>query len=196
KGSIKKKKVNELPVHSDHKIDGVIDNTASITQTTAGQEDSDDGFQPALTLRKRKKNVQAAQPQIKKYKGKEKAIDAPFLPGIRPVTTRDELAIIGKKVVTQKSEEIYFPDSWFDFRVNEKGNLYFRNLFVTRIRGFFPQNKDVFPGSSTKSQLYATYIRIMLQQKHISKRLDDAVKTKVLEHTDEMFTSEQASLKQ
>ncbi|CEI94136.1 hypothetical protein RMCBS344292_08357 [Rhizopus microsporus] len=36
----------------------------------------------------------------------------------------------------------------------------------------------------------------MLQQKHISKRLDDAVKTKVLELTDEMFTSEQASLKQ
>ncbi|RCH96586.1 hypothetical protein CU097_008698 [Rhizopus azygosporus] len=36
----------------------------------------------------------------------------------------------------------------------------------------------------------------MLQQKHISKRLGDAVKTKVLELTDEMFTSEQASLKQ
>ncbi|RCH90917.1 hypothetical protein CU097_009508 [Rhizopus azygosporus] len=36
----------------------------------------------------------------------------------------------------------------------------------------------------------------MLQQKHILKRLDDAVKTKVLELTNEMFTSEQASLKQ
>ncbi|CAO3691173.1 unnamed protein product [Rhizopus microsporus] len=68
-----------------------------------GQEDSDDDFRPALTLRKRKKNVQAAQPQIKKHKGKEMATDVPFLPGISPVTTRDELAIIGKKSCSDKN---------------------------------------------------------------------------------------------
>ncbi|KAI9245149.1 hypothetical protein EDC94DRAFT_418624 [Helicostylum pulchrum] len=37
---------------------------------------------------------------------------------------------------TQKSEEIYFPDSCFDFHVNEKGNLYFGSLYITRIQDF------------------------------------------------------------
>ncbi|GAA5799042.1 hypothetical protein HPULCUR_004451 [Helicostylum pulchrum] len=36
----------------------------------------------------------------------------------------------------------------------------------------------------------------MLEQKHISKLLDDTVKAEVLELVNEMFTSEQANLKQ
>ena len=86
-----------------------------------GQEDSDDDFRPALTLRKRKsmpyynKISKCNKPNIsqrkrssgpapdKEAQGKKMAIDAPFLPGISPVTTRDELAIIGKKVVVIKT---------------------------------------------------------------------------------------------
>ena len=40
---------------------------------------------------------------MKKHKGKEKTIDVPFLPGISSVTTRGELAIIGKKAVVIKT---------------------------------------------------------------------------------------------
>ncbi|KAG2232846.1 hypothetical protein INT48_006298 [Thamnidium elegans] len=36
----------------------------------------------------------------------------------------------------------------------------------------------------------------MLQRKHISRRLDDAIKAEVLELADEIFTSERASLRQ
>jgi hypothetical protein len=39
---------------------------------------------------------------------------------------------------TTKSEETYFPESEFDFRVDQKCNLYYGNLFIARIRGFFP----------------------------------------------------------
>ncbi|KAI9274976.1 hypothetical protein EDC94DRAFT_666624 [Helicostylum pulchrum] len=40
---------------------------------------------------------------------------------------------------TQKPEEVYFPDSRFDFRLDENCNLYYGNLFVVRIRSFSPQ---------------------------------------------------------
>ncbi|KAG1008285.1 hypothetical protein G6F27_006634 [Rhizopus arrhizus] len=61
---------------------------------------------------------------------------------------------------TTKSKEKYFPESEFDFRVDQK--------------------------ISVKSQLYATYLQTMLQQKHISERLDDNEKSKVLGVAKEM----------
>ncbi|KAG0995099.1 hypothetical protein G6F63_006997 [Rhizopus arrhizus] len=72
---------------------------------------------------------------------------------------------------TTKSKEAYFPESDFDFRVDQKCNLYYGNLFIARTRGFFPQPKNYSTDSSVKCQLYATYLQIMLQQKHISERL-------------------------
>ncbi|KAG1376449.1 hypothetical protein G6F61_007586 [Rhizopus arrhizus] len=78
------------------------------------------------------------------------------------------------------SKETYFPESEFDFRVDQKCNLYYGNLFIARIRGFFPQPENYSTDSSIKSQLYATYLQTMLQQKHISERLDDSEKSKVL----------------
>ncbi|KAG1148851.1 hypothetical protein G6F37_008979 [Rhizopus arrhizus] len=47
--------------------------------------------------------------------------------------------------------------------------------------------------SSVKSQLYATYLQTMLQQKHISERLDDSEKSKVLELAKEMYRRPQQS---
>ncbi|KAG1054613.1 hypothetical protein G6F43_003387 [Rhizopus delemar] len=47
------------------------------------------------------------------------------------------------------SKETYFPESEFDFRVDQKCNLYYGNLFIARIRGFFPQPKNYSTDSST-----------------------------------------------
>ncbi|KAI9247413.1 hypothetical protein EDC94DRAFT_643148 [Helicostylum pulchrum] len=53
---------------------------------------------------------------------------------------------------TQKSEEIHSPDSCFDFHVNEKGNLYFGGLYVTRIQDFPQQHNMVSLEKLTNSQ--------------------------------------------
>ncbi|KAG1162954.1 hypothetical protein G6F37_001678 [Rhizopus arrhizus] len=99
-----------------------------------------------------------------------------------------------KKVcTTTKSKETYFPESEFDFRVDQKCNLYYGNLFIARIRGFFPQPENYSTDSSVKSQLYPTYLQTMLQQKHISERLDDSEKSKVLELAKEMCRRPQQS---
>ncbi|EIE84513.1 hypothetical protein RO3G_09223 [Rhizopus delemar RA 99-880] len=49
---------------------------------------------------------------------------------------------------TTKSKETYFPESEFDFRVDQKCNLYYGNLFIAKIRGFFPQPKKYSTDSS------------------------------------------------
>ncbi|KAG0752776.1 hypothetical protein G6F24_013382 [Rhizopus arrhizus] len=94
---------------------------------------------------------------------------------------------------TTKSKETYFPESEFDFRVDQKCNLYYGNLFIARIRGFFPQPENYSTDSSVKSQLYTIYLQTMLQQKHISERLDDSEKSKVLELAKEMCRRPQQS---
>ncbi|KAG1389318.1 hypothetical protein G6F60_013392 [Rhizopus arrhizus] len=94
---------------------------------------------------------------------------------------------------TTKSKETYFPESEFDFRVDQKCNLYYGNLFIARIRGFFSQPENYSTDSSVKSQLYATYLQTMLQQKHISERLDDNEKSKVLGLAKEMYRRPQQS---
>ncbi|EIE79518.1 hypothetical protein RO3G_04223 [Rhizopus delemar RA 99-880] len=63
----------------------------------------------------------------------------------------------------------------------------------SKISGFFPHPKNYPTDSSVKSQLYATYLQIMLQQKHISERLDDSEKSKVLGLAKEMYRRSQKS---
>jgi hypothetical protein len=94
---------------------------------------------------------------------------------------------------TTKSKETYFSESEFDFRVDQKCNLYYENLFIARIRGFFLQPENYSTNSSVNSQLYATYLQTMLQQKHISERLDDNEKSKVLGLAKEMCRRSQQS---
>ncbi|KAG1157186.1 hypothetical protein G6F37_006929 [Rhizopus arrhizus] len=94
---------------------------------------------------------------------------------------------------TTKSKETYLSESEFDFRVDQKCNLYYGNLFIARIRGFFPQPENYSTDSSVKSQLYATYLQTMLQQKHISERLDDSEKSKVLGLAKEEYRQPQQS---
>ncbi|KAG1447675.1 hypothetical protein G6F55_011001 [Rhizopus delemar] len=94
---------------------------------------------------------------------------------------------------TIKSIEIYFPESEFDFRVDQKCNLYYGNLLIAKICGFFPQPKNYSTDGSLKSQLYAIYLQIMLQQKHISERLDDNEKSKVLGLAKKMYRRSQKS---
>ncbi|EIE85196.1 hypothetical protein RO3G_09906 [Rhizopus delemar RA 99-880] len=52
---------------------------------------------------------------------------------------------------TTKSKETYFPESEFDFRVDQKCNLYYGNLFIARIDGFFPQPENYSTDSLTIS---------------------------------------------
>lgn len=86
---------------------------------------------------------------------------------------------------TKSSKDLYFPGSLFDFRVDEKSNLYFGHLFVLNIRGIIPS-----PETQTQFQLYHTYLQLMLQQRHISERLDDKVENTVLELAEKMMTDE------
>ncbi|EIE79429.1 hypothetical protein RO3G_04134 [Rhizopus delemar RA 99-880] len=79
-----------------------------------------------------------------------------------------------------KSKETCFPESEFDFRVDQKWNLYYENLLIARTRGFFPQLENYSTDNSIKSQLYVTYLQIRLQQKHIPEKLDDSEKSKAL----------------
>ncbi|KAG1291164.1 hypothetical protein G6F66_008042 [Rhizopus arrhizus] len=94
---------------------------------------------------------------------------------------------------TTKSKETYFLESEFDFGVDQKYNLYYRNLFIARIHGFFPQHENYSTDSSVKSQQYAIYLQTMLQQKHISERLDDSEKSKFVVLTKEVYRRPQQS---
>ncbi|KAI7907664.1 uncharacterized protein BX663DRAFT_528421 [Cokeromyces recurvatus] len=92
---------------------------------------------------------------------------------------------------TKSSEVLYFPGSLFSFRVDEKSNLDFGHLFVLNIRGVVSS-----PDTRTQSQLYHMYLQLMLQQRHISERLDDGVKNTVLELAEKMIADEEVNLKQ
>ncbi|KAI7904686.1 uncharacterized protein BX663DRAFT_541673 [Cokeromyces recurvatus] len=92
---------------------------------------------------------------------------------------------------TKSSKDLYFPGSLFDFCVDEKSNLYFRHLFVLNIQDIVSS-----PDTRTQSQPYHTYLQLMLQQRHISERLDDGVKNTVLELAEKMIVDEEVNLKQ
>ncbi|KAG1396106.1 hypothetical protein G6F60_009829 [Rhizopus arrhizus] len=77
---------------------------------------------------------------------------------------------------TTKSKETYFLESEFDFQVDQKCNLYYGNLFIARICGFFSQPENYSTDSSLKPQL-----------------LDDSEKSKVLGLAKEMYRRPQQS---
>ncbi|KAG1136588.1 hypothetical protein G6F37_011842 [Rhizopus arrhizus] len=58
---------------------------------------------------------------------------------------------------------------------------------------FFPQTENYSTDSSVKPQLYTIYLQTMLQQKHISERLDNSEKSKVLGLAKEMCRQPQQS---
>ncbi|KAG2210265.1 hypothetical protein INT47_003250 [Mucor saturninus] len=82
---------------------------------------------------------------------------------------------------TLKPQEIsYFPESEFSFRVDHKCNLYYGNIFISRICGFFPQPQNFSNDRIINPQFYAVYLEMMLSQKHISQRFDDDVKRRII----------------
>ncbi|GAA5794730.1 hypothetical protein HPULCUR_000076 [Helicostylum pulchrum] len=164
-----------------------------LDETLTGQKDQDTlEFCEKLTKPTVIKNSEAL---LSKEQSSTVDVDK-FLRYINARASMDKVLSQYYGTETQKSEEIHSPDSCFDFHVNEKGNLYFGGLYVTRIQDFPQQHNMVSLEKLTNSQWYATYIRIMIQQTHISRRLDDAVKAEVLALANEMFTSEQAGLRQ
>ncbi|KAG2192045.1 hypothetical protein INT47_006692 [Mucor saturninus] len=80
---------------------------------------------------------------------------------------------------TYNTTKVYFPDSCFEFKVTNKGKLYFGNLYVTRIPGYYPQPQAP-PDDYTNFQMYATYLDIMMQQNHVKRRLNDMEKAEIL----------------
>ncbi|KAI7895473.1 uncharacterized protein EV154DRAFT_573288 [Mucor mucedo] len=80
---------------------------------------------------------------------------------------------------TYNTTQVYFPDSCFEFKVTNKGELYFGNLYVTRIRGYYPQPQAP-PDDFTNFQMYATYLDIMMQQNHVKRRLNNTEKAEIL----------------
>lgn len=77
-----------------------------------------------------------------------------------------------------KHNRRYFPDYLTEYPIQGKGNLYFGDLFVAHIRGYFPQKESA--DESGTLDLYANYLDIMLKQRHISIRLDDSVKNTLI----------------
>ncbi|CEP15153.1 hypothetical protein [Parasitella parasitica] len=80
---------------------------------------------------------------------------------------------------TAKSITEFYPESQFDFKVDQKCNLYYENLFVAKIRGFYPQPEHEPNDITLKSHMYHTYLQIMLNQKHISERLNSEKRRKI-----------------
>ncbi|KAI8064812.1 uncharacterized protein B0P05DRAFT_554441 [Gilbertella persicaria] len=70
--------------------------------------------------------------------------------------------------------ESYFPGSVTEFSIR-RGCLYYGDLFVINFRGYYPQPKDT-TSTTTDLNLYATYLEIMLKQKHIAQRLTATTK--------------------
>ncbi|CEG77330.1 hypothetical protein RMATCC62417_12104 [Rhizopus microsporus] len=94
---------------------------------------------------------------------------------------------------TVQTKQTYFSNHCFDFHLKNKADLYFGHLFVARIRGYFPQSDE-----STSIDMHATYLELMIKQRHISDRLDNNDKAKLFEIVAKMSkeSSDQGSLKQ
>ncbi|KAI7904973.1 uncharacterized protein BX663DRAFT_484320 [Cokeromyces recurvatus] len=93
---------------------------------------------------------------------------------------------------TLRTTKTYFPDSVTNFSIQGKGLLYFGELFVTKIRGCYPQNKNPID-SSTSLHLYATYLKIMINQKHVARRLDSREKDSLIKIIQRMLNSNDES---
>lgn len=94
---------------------------------------------------------------------------------------------------TLQTKQTYFSNHCFDFHLKNKANLYFGHLFVAKIRGYFPQSNE-----PTSIDMHATYLELIIKQRHISERLDNDDKAKLLEIVAKMSkeSSDQDSLKQ
>ncbi|ORE09056.1 hypothetical protein BCV72DRAFT_321325 [Rhizopus microsporus var. microsporus] len=88
---------------------------------------------------------------------------------------------------TLQTKQTYFSNHCFDFHLKNKADLYFGHL------GYFPQ-----PNESTGIDMHATYLELMIKQRHISERLDNGGKAKLLGIVAKMSkeSSDQDSLKQ
>ncbi|KAI8083294.1 uncharacterized protein B0P05DRAFT_610463 [Gilbertella persicaria] len=75
---------------------------------------------------------------------------------------------------TMTINESYFPGSVTEFSIR-RGCLYYGDLFVINFRGYYPQPKDT-TSTTADLNLYATYLEIMLKQKHIAQRLTATTK--------------------
>ncbi|KAI7894944.1 uncharacterized protein EV154DRAFT_575893 [Mucor mucedo] len=80
---------------------------------------------------------------------------------------------------TYNTAQVYFPDSCFEFKVTNKGELYFGKLYVTRIRGYYPQPQAP-PDDFTNFQMYATYLDMTMQQNHVKRLLNNTKKAEIL----------------
>ncbi|CEG76434.1 hypothetical protein RMATCC62417_11331 [Rhizopus microsporus] len=94
---------------------------------------------------------------------------------------------------TLQTKQTYFSNHCFDFHLKNKADLYFGHLFAARIRGYFPQSDE-----STSIDMNATYLELMIKQRHVSERLDNDDKAKLLEIVAKTSkeSSDQDSLKQ
>lgn len=82
---------------------------------------------------------------------------------------------------SEQSDSLYFHESTFKFHVDDECNLYYGSLFVTKIRGFFPQPENELIDSSANPELYETYLQLLLDQPRISRRLNDQQKIQIFE---------------
>ncbi|GAA5807290.1 hypothetical protein MFLAVUS_000647 [Mucor flavus] len=94
---------------------------------------------------------------------------------------------------TYNTTQVYFPNSCFEFNLTNKGELYFGNLYVTRIRGYYPQTQ-VPPDAFTNFQIYATYLEIMMQQHHVKRRLKNIEKAEILKIAEKTLETGQVDL--
>ncbi|GAA5807736.1 hypothetical protein MFLAVUS_001111 [Mucor flavus] len=94
---------------------------------------------------------------------------------------------------TYNTTQVYFPNSCFEFNLTNKDELYFGNLYVTRIRGYYPQ-PQVPPDAFTNFQIYATYLEIMMQQHHVKRRLKNIEKAEILKIAEKTLETGQVDL--
>ena len=78
-------------------------------------------------------------------------------------------------------------DKEAQFKVNEKGDLYYSKLFVARIRGNLPQPLMQIPNSS----MFPIYLTILLEQSHLRSRLLRSSQTRLNLIAAEDITNEQ-----
>lgn len=63
---------------------------------------------------------------------------------------------------TRQTKQTYSYNRYSEFLVKNKADLYFGNLFVTSIRGYFPQPERE-ANETTKLVIYASYLELILQ---------------------------------
>ncbi|KAI9256066.1 hypothetical protein EDC94DRAFT_586909 [Helicostylum pulchrum] len=112
---------------------------------------------------------------------------------VRALVSKTLYPYYGNK--TQHVNQRYYPNKCFDFHIKNNADLYFGNVFIVRMRGYFPQ-PETAPAKSTSNDLFSVYLDEMMKQAHISRRFTDPEKTQILEIGARMSRSNQDGLKQ